>query len=205
MKKLVLKTSLIAFAASLVFLLALFGIFSLAAPKVMMNFTESIGLTSLSGDYAYQEYERSGNLECLTRSFLIAADRKQDSKANTRFEALRADKNFEDYCAEVTGPALDSGPAYDFRDYLFAQAAGVKYRLAKTAEDKAAVIDFAVEATKESFPAGNPVIALASAAVGAGDRTFCGELAGRLETESKFVRSAQYDSFVEKLKELAAQ
>ena len=205
MKKLVLKTAIITFVASLVFGLALFGIFSLAAPKVMMNFTESIGLTGLSGDYAYQEYERSGDLDCLTRSFLIAADRKQDGKADSRFEKLRSDKGFEEYCAGVSAPDIEGGPNYAFRDYLFSQAVSVKYRLAGTKESKTAVIEFVIEATEGSFEKGNPVVSLAAEAVRAKDKAFCGELAQRLNAESKFEHNGLYNSIVNKLEELASE
>ena len=205
MKKLVLKTALITLSASIVMVFALFGILSLAAPGVMMNFTDKLGLTGLSGDYAYQEYERSGDLDCLTRSFLIAADHKQDGKADDRFEALRTDKNFEDYCAKASVPDITGVPKYDFRAYLFGQAARVKYRLAKTAESKAAVIDFAVEATGAGFALGNPVISLAAEAARAKDKLLCGDLADRLKAEDKFERNDLFNSIVAQLESIAAE
>ena len=205
MKKLVLKTAFITLGASIVLVFALFGILSLAAPKVMMNFTDKLGLAGLSSDYAYEEYKRSGDLDCLTRSFLIAAERKQDDDANERFEALRKDKGFEKYCAKASGPDVDGVPAYDFRAYLFGQAARVKYRLAKTAAKKTAVIDFAIAATDDDFALGNPVISLAAEAARAKNHDFCGELARRLNEEERFERNALFNNIVAQLEQLAEQ
>ena len=67
---------------------AAFGMASLIAPAAMMRFTAGIGLTTMSGDYAFQEYERSGDIACLARSFIISADAKNYRTAASRFSVL---------------------------------------------------------------------------------------------------------------------
>ena len=63
MKKLVLKTALITFGAAVLLGVLILMILCFAAPKTMMDFTASMGMDGLSGNFAYSEYERSGDLE----------------------------------------------------------------------------------------------------------------------------------------------
>ncbi|MGN1077299.1 MAG: hypothetical protein ACI4ST_02170, partial [Candidatus Gallimonas sp.] len=156
MKKLVLKTAIITFVVTAVLAIAAFGVTSFLAPSVMMRFTASLGLESVSGDYAYQEYERSGDLSYLARSFLIAADRDSDKKANERFTVLYGEDGserreaFSAYCAEYTvddSSLPESARGLEYRMYLCGRAAVVRYRLADGAEAEGAVCDFAVSET----------------------------------------------------------
>ena len=98
MKKLILKTIFITCGIALMLLFAVFGIVSLWAPSAMMNFTASLGMETVSGDYAFQEYERSGNISCLARSFLIASRHKDDRNADQRFEILFGLEGFGEFC-----------------------------------------------------------------------------------------------------------
>ncbi len=170
MKKLILKTIFITCGIALMLLFAVFGIVSLWAPSAMMNFTASLGMETVSGDYAFQEYERSGNISCLARSFLIASRHKDDRNADQRFEILFGLEGFGEFC-ESQNTSGEGVPAVSYRSYLCGQAAEVKYRLAKTAEEKEAVCSFAVEETTADFPSGNPVIALTLALAEAKDGT----------------------------------
>lgn len=77
MKKTITRTALITLGITLIVAIAVFGIVSFCLPSVMMDFTASLGMKSLSGDYAFQEYERSGNIDCLVRSFVIAAEKRR--------------------------------------------------------------------------------------------------------------------------------
>ena len=150
-------------------LFALFGIMSFWAPSAMMELTASLGMETVSGDYAFQEYERSGSVSCLARSFLIASQHKDDRNAEQRFmllygtdeEGNAARERFEEFCGKQDASAPEGVPAASYRSFLCAQAAAVKYRLAKTAEEKCAVCDFAIGETEKSFRPGNPVISLA--------------------------------------------
>lgn len=180
MKKLILKTALATLGVILILAVALFGILSLVAPAVMMDFTESIGLPSISGDYAWQEYERSGNMDCLARSFLTAAEHGENKKAAERFEEFYRDREaFSAYC-EKQSIAGDDLPAYlqeiSYRDYVCGKAAQVKLRLARTDEQKDEAIRFAISETASSFPSGNPVVSLAVEAAGNGNAAVCARI-----------------------------
>ena len=87
MRKLVLKTALITLGVVLVLAVAAFGVISLCAPAVMCDFTLSLGMESVSADYAYQEYQRSGDLAYLARSVELAAGRNDAKAEEQRTEA----------------------------------------------------------------------------------------------------------------------
>ena len=172
MKKLIVKTALITLGAAILLGALLLVILSFSAPKVMMDLTASMGMESVSGNYAYGEWERSGDIDCLARSFLIAA-KHDDETASQRFDVLYREEGFSAYC-EAGAPkdeALEGElPGYSYRDYLTGTAARVKYRLSKTDEEKEAAIGFALSETDKSFPEGNPFIALTAEALkGDGD------------------------------------
>ena len=203
-RNIVFKTIFITFGVALILAIAVFGIVSLAAPATMMRFTESLGLTEVSGDYAFQEYERSGSISCLANSFIISAEHKKDKTAESRFELLyhyESEKTtFAEFCREqderVTGGTEDAPEPYaegTYRAYVCGLAACVKYRLAESEEDFAAVIEFAVGETQKSFPVGNPAIALAMEAAKAKDGSFCKELLSALEA-GEFDETADYSA-----------
>lgn len=198
MKKLLLKTALITLGICLGAIALLLGILSLVAPAVMMDFTASLGLESVSGDFAWEEFERSGDIDCLARSFLIAAEHKNDGTALGRFEALYAHGDFEEYCSAQT--VSEGMPAYAFRDYVIGSAAKVKYRLAQTDEERLQAARFAFSETDKSFPAGNPVISLSLEAVQGGDRATCGAILDLLGG-ADFTRNADYINLVKILEE----
>ncbi len=181
MKRTITRTALLTLGITIIIAIAVFGIVSFCVPSVMMDFTASLGMKSLSGDYAYQEYERSGNIDCLVRSFVIAAEKENDRIADDRFEVLYGEDGseqrdkFEAYC---DGYKVDSSEAGNvsvtMRSYILGLASRVKYRLAKTSEEKReSVCAFAVQATDKSFPSGNPVIYLSVEAVEKRDGAFC--------------------------------
>ncbi len=205
MKKLILKTALITLGAAVACGVILVVILCFAAPRTMMELTASLGMDGVSGNFAYAEYERSGDLDCLARSFLIAQASGDDETALARFETLYADEGFAAYC-EAGAPKDDSIdenelPAYGYRDYLTGIAARVKYRLAVTEEERTAAIAFAVKETETSFPRGNPLIALAAEVAGRGE----GERAALLSAirEGGFEHNSQYDAIVNILEENA--
>ena len=181
MKKTITRTALITLGITLIVAIAVFGIVSFCLPSVMMDFTASLGLKSLSGDYAFQEYERSGNLDCLVRSFVIAAEKENDRIADDRFEILYGEDDseqrdkFEAYCDSYK---LDSSDDVKLEvtmsSYILGLASCVKYRLAKTSEkNRESVCAFAIGATDKSFPQGNPVVYLSIEAVEKRDGAFC--------------------------------
>lgn len=203
MKKLILKTALITLGILFLLAIAVFGVLSLAAPTVMMNFAESVGLETIGGDYAWQEYELSGDINCLARSFLIAAEHKEDPKAEERFAELYSREDFGEFC-EKQSVSGDGVPAYAYRDYLCGQAARVKYRRASSPEAFSEAVDFAVKETDSSFRAGNPFSMLAAEAASKGDIDSCKQILERLHAES-FERNAEYETIENILKTISEE
>ena len=186
---------------------AVFGIVSFCFPYVMMDFTASLGMKNLSGDYAYQEFERSGKIDCLARSFIIAAEEERDRTAENRFVILygvddsEARDRFNEYCASYDVDSSNAGNVeVSMRSYILGLASRVKYRLAKTSEEKRQdVCDFAIQATDKSFPQGNPVVYLAIEAVENEDGAFCAMLCTQLESAG-FQENADFTTIVKLLK-----
>lgn len=204
MRKLVVKTSFITLGVCLILLLSLFGVLSLCVPYEMSKFTANLGLYTLSGDYAYQEYERSGDIEYLARSFEIAAERGGARKAESRFTNLIAHEEFEAYCTQRDEQLAQQTdvPPYKYKDYVYGRGARAKYRLAQTAEEKERVCAFALEYTENSFPAGNPVMTLAVEGATKRDAVFCAMLLKELQSgECAFAQNANYTSIVKILEE----
>ncbi len=178
MRKLIIKTAFITLGVTIVLAFAAFGIVSLVAPAQMMRLTLSLGLERIGADYAYQEYERSDDLYYLARSFEICAAKGYDDKtANERFDLLYEDgEAFAALCEqrEEQISAEKGAQQYSYRGYVVGLGACVKYRLA--AEDGEEAIGLALSETQTSFPAGNPVIALAVEAAKKEDAAFCAKL-----------------------------
>lgn len=208
MKKTITRTALITLGITLVMAIAVFGIVSFCFPYVMMDFTASLGMKSLSGDYAYQEYERSGDMDCLVRSFVIAAEKEKDRIADDRFTILygedgsEARGKFNEYCDSYEiDTSNEGGVEVSMRSYLLGLASRVKYRLAKTSEEKIdKAREFAIEATDKSFPQGNPVVYLAVEAVEKNDNAFCKLLLEEIKKdEYDFEQNTNYRNIVKLL------
>ena len=209
MKKTIINTALITLGISIVLVIAAFGIASFCFPYAMMDFTASLGMKNLSGDYAYQEFERSGNIECLARSFIIAAERGSDRTADNRFVILygedgsEARERFDAYCASYEVDSSSAGNVeVSMRSYILGLASRVKYRLAKTSDEKKQeVCNFAIEATDLSFPQGNPVVYLAIEAIEKPDADFCKLLHTQMQ-EKGFEENADYQAIIKLLEEV---
>ncbi len=198
MKKLILKTALITFWTAVACGAVLLLILDLAAPKFMMDFTGSLGMKSVSANYAYDEYERSGDPAYLARAFLILENNGEDKKALVRWEELYESEGFGAYC-ETGAPEGEDLPAYSYRDYLTGCAARLKYRLSgSSAAGKTAALTFALSETKPTFPQGNPVIALSAEAMKKEDGAFLGEIYGAL-SDPIFERNAEYTRLMKQL------
>lgn len=200
MKKLILKTAAITLCAFLLGAALLVVILSFAAPKTMMEFTGRMGMESLSGNFAYSEYERSGDLECLARSYFVALEEGNDEKASERWNVLYGDEKFDAYCAEMA-PDAAILPAYGYRNYLTGSAARMMYRLAETDAEKGDALAFALSETEKAFPDGNPVIALSAEAASHADTAFLETVCARLMA-SEFEHS---EAFLRLLTELEAK
>lgn len=181
MKKLILKTALVTLGVALVLAVSVFGIVSFCAPATMMRFSSSLGLEKISGDYAYQEYQKSQDVSYLAIAFEISAEYKSDAVADERFEELVSHQDFETYCLGQD-TAADPLTPVSYRDYVIGNGVCVKYRLARTEEEKAEVYAYALRETATAFSAGNPVLMLAVEAAQAEDAAFCGYLLANLPT-----------------------
>lgn len=206
MRKTITRTALITLGITLVMAIAVFGIVSFCFPYVMMDFTASLGMKSLSGDYAYQEFERSGNVNCLVRSFVIAAEKEKDRIADDRFTILygedesEARDKFNEYCDSYEIDTSEEGNVeVSMRSYLLGLASRVKYRLARTSDDKKKeVCEFALGVTDQSFPQGNPVVYLAVEAVERNDDAFCKLLREEIE-KYDFEQNTNYHNIIKLL------
>lgn len=204
-KHFVLKTIFATLGVAVILAISAFGIASLFAPAAMMELTASVGLQSISADYAYHEYERSGDIAYLARSFIISADLEHDRTADDRFSTLYGLDSFGDFCTsqdEAIGE-VEYVEGYTYRSYVCGLAACVRYRLAKNEEDSANVIGFAASETDGSFPQGNPIIQLAIEAADAKDVRFCTLLLAELESGRYDAASKDYSYIVAMLEEVA--
>lgn len=198
MKRLILKTAAITLGGIILLGAIVLAILSVSAPAFMMDFTSSLGMEKASGKFAYETYERTGDLDCLARSFLISAEYGEDEKALGRFETLYGADGFSDYCASQT-PAMEGIPAYSYRDFLTGTAARLYFRTASSNEEKAAALAFALKETDGGFSDGNPLIAIASEASEAGDKAFLREIlsaaqgleVGENETYARFLQNLE--------------
>ena len=136
MRKIILKTAFITLGVVIVLAVAAFGVASLCVPAAMSDLAYSLGMEAISSDYAYQEYERSGDLAYLARSFELAATHGRDEQAEERFDILYASDGFADLCAQRDAqipPVVVEGEqiTYSYRDYVCGLEACVMYRLAR--------------------------------------------------------------------------
>lgn len=187
MRKIVFKTIFITLGVVLILAISAFGILSFAAPKAMMSFTSSLGLDAISGDYAYQEYRRSGDIEYLARAFEIAAFEGRSDAAAERFEELYENEGFSDYCKAQDGVELGEDiPENNYRSYACSLGASALYAVAETDDEKLEVYTFALSETSGEFEGNNPLCSLSSAAAGAGDAAFCKTILDNMQKEQKF-------------------
>lgn len=205
MKKLVLKTAFITLGVTLIMAVSLFGIVSFCAPSTMMRFCESLGLSNISGDYAYQEYQNSKDLEYLAHAFEVAEKSGNYSVAEERFEELYGEDGsdqrtvFAEFCLMQNEVPMPEGvPQYDYRSYLCGRATCVKYQLALTNDEKSEVCAFAISETPAEMTEESPLISLALRAKDAGDSAFCNLLLAAVRSENKF--NTQNEHYVNLIK-----
>lgn len=187
MRKIVFKTIFITLGVVLILAISAFGILSFAAPKTMMNFSASLGLDAISGDYAYQEYRRSGDLDYLAYAFEVAAQEGRPDAAAERFEEFYENEGFTDYCKAQDETDLgEEIPKLKYRSYACSLGAEVSYVIAETEEEKLEVYTFALSETSGDFQPNNPLCSLVRAASEAGDAAFCKTILGNMQKEQKF-------------------
>ena len=141
MQKLVLKTALITLASVLVLALLVYGVLSLFVPSAMVSLTDKLGMDGACARYSVSVYEKTGDIDDLA----AAVERS--------------------YGAERYGDAAEYGVILAGQKYDYAQfAAGiVSVSLYYDGQTDAAV-KVAFDAVGSSFPTGNAVIYLLSAA-----------------------------------------
>ncbi len=198
MGKLIMKTALITLSVTFVLAISVFGIVSFSAPGAMMSFSASLGMESVSGDYAFAEYERSGNLSCLVRAAETAEKANALSSADERFTLLLKDEKFPAYCAEKDGEAA---APISYKQYVYGLAAGVKYRLG----DREGALRLALESAEEGASGKKlpyAVIEIAVKAQEKKDAPFCKTFAEWLRT-SGFEESKTLQDIINLLEECA--
>ena len=187
MRKIVFKTIFITLGVVLILAISAFGILSFAAPKTMMSFSASLGLDAISGDYAYQEYRRSGDLDYLAYAFEVAAQEGRPDAAAERFEEFYENEGFTDYCKAQDETDLGEDiPKLTYRSYACSLGAEASYSVAETEEEKLEVYTFALSETWGDFQPNNPLCSLVRAASEAGDAAFCKTILANIQKEQKF-------------------
>ena len=204
MRKLVFKTMLVTLGVVIVVAIALLGVLSMCAPAAMCDFTYSLGMGSISAGYAYQEYQRSGDLNSLARSVELLAG-TDDEKTVERFDLLYQAEGFEEMCAlrdeqnVATVKLLGS-----YRDFILGVGVRAKYRLADTQEEKTEILRFALAQTEREFPVANPLYALSVEAALHEDEEFCARILESFESVA-FEQNAGYTKIVTILKEVVSE
>ena len=146
-----------------------------------------MGLDAISGDYAYQEYRRSGDINYLAYAFEVAANEGRPDAAAERFEEFYENEGFTDYCKAQDGEDLGEDiPKLNYRSYACGLGACALYAVAETDEEKLEVYTFALSETSGEFEGNNPLCSLSSAAAGAGDAAFCKTILDNMQKEQKF-------------------
>lgn len=168
MGKLIMKTALITLSVTFVLAISVFGIVSFSAPAVMMSFSASLGMEGVSGDYAFAEYERSGDLSCLVRAAETAEKTNALSAADERFTLLINDEKFPAYCA---GKDEEGKAPVSYKQYIYGLAASVKYRTG----DKEGAMKLVEESADKGAELPNAAIVLALAARDKKDAAFCAQ------------------------------
>ena len=211
MNKLIFKTALITLGIALILAVSAFGIISFCAPAVMMELFDSVGLENISGDYAYQQYQISKEISYLARSFEIAAAHEKNSLALERFTEFYGEDgseqraSFAEYCKEQNEVELPKGvPEYDYRSYVCARAAVIKYRLALTEEEKEEVVTFALSETDDELSAECPVVALSVETAQKADGDFCIRLLLSILSERRLNGENEYYQNIVKILEDAS-
>ncbi len=195
MKKLILKTALITFVSALVVVAAVFGSLSLFAPAVMSRFTASMGLETLSGDYAYSAYQRSGEIEYLAYSCEVSATH-EESVAVKRYEELFAVEGFSVYCGTRDEKVEESMKAYvsTYEQFSYGNYACALYRENRKKDAIKAVLD----RSQSPVPKNGALYLLANEGIRKGDKEFCKTLAQRL-TESAFANDEHCKTIISDL------
>lgn len=186
MKKLIVKTALITLLAAVVLGISIFGVCSLFAPAAMMRFTASIGLTGVSGDYAYSAYGKTGELSYLAYSCEIAAE-TNDGRACERYELFLSHEGFSEYCLDRDEQAASALPGElaqyargGYEQYTYGKYVCSLLRAGRADE----AISYAVTSLKGDFPENNAVIALAMQAIKNNDKQVCTKLAAVLVADA---------------------
>lgn len=201
MKKIIIKTVLITLGIAVLAAVSVFGLCSFFSPASMMRICSEIGLDSVSADYAYAEYERSGEVSYLAYSCSVAAEAGNDRAAVTRFGILYSldGEVYLAFCKEqddAVDPALQPLISGSYDQYLNGLYVRSMYRTGN-GED---ALQRAAEHTDASFPDNNPFITLALDAIGKNDTDFCKSILLAVRTLGYETQS--YQDFINFLEEI---
>ena len=158
MQKLVLKTALITLASVLVLALLVYGVLSLFVPSAMVSLTDKLGMDGACARYSVSVYEKTGDIDDLASAVERSYGAERYGDAAEYGVILLEREDFSSYC-ERRENAM-AGQKYDYAQF----AAGiVSVSLYYDGQTDAAV-KVAFDAVGSSFPTGNAVIYLLSAA-----------------------------------------
>ncbi len=205
MKNIVFKTIFLTLAVVIVLTISIFGIASLTVPAFMTDFTASLGLTEISGDYAFQEYERSGEVTYLVRSFLVAAHAERYELADERYGFIEKvdEEELTESCEEIdeNSDLHEAIEGFTCKNYVYGNAAVTKYHLAKTDDARTAALTLAIQKTEHGFPQGNPVLILAVDVSARKDEAFSREMVQKMQAAG-FEENKRYQDIIKLLEEV---
>lgn len=152
--KLIWKTVVSTLVATLVLLVAMFGILSLFFPQTMMKIAYSMGMDKASVGFSVTAYERFGVVDYAAYGADVALQAGFHSQAEEALEYLLADEEFESYCdkknQQLTGEQRNTTMQAYYRRQLclsiFWQGNGEK------------AVTRSLELMGNSFAAGNPLV-----------------------------------------------
>lgn len=117
MKKLILKTVIVAIVAIFSICLVFFGILSLTVPKLMGKLAGNLGFVRIEASYALQEYKKDKKTETLAIAVQKNYNAQLYKNAAIYGDILIQDNHFDSYCQTQTNSNL-----YNFTTKVFLQS-----------------------------------------------------------------------------------
>ncbi len=156
MDKLIWKTVASTLIATLVLLVAMFGILSLFFPQTMMKITYTMGMDKASVNFSVTAYDRFGVVDYAGYGADVALQANLHKQAEDCLESLIANGEFESYCEkkneQLTGDRRNTTMQAYYRRQL---CLSIYWQ-----GDGERAVDRSLELMGNSFAVGNPLVEL---------------------------------------------
>lgn len=152
--RLIVKTVVSTLIATLILLVAMFGILSLCFPQTMMKITYSMGFDKSSVNFSVTAYERFGMAEYAGYGADVALQANLHGQAESCIESLIANERFDAYCdqrnEQLTGEQRNTTMQAYYRRQL---CLSIYWQ-----GDGERAVNRALELMGDTFAAGNPLV-----------------------------------------------